>query len=132
MTPDRQRLFDIIAAMLLLLISAPLLLAVAALVKISSPGPVFCRQRRFSRGGKIFWILQFRVTVVVQNGGPSLAVTGPRRVTLIGRFLRHTRLVALPELLSVLRGDTSLFGVRPQPSEDDDWDRHFRALRPAL
>lgn len=132
MTPDKQRLFDLIAAVLLLLVSAPLLLAVAGLVKISSPGPVFCRQRRFSRGGKMFRILQFRATVAVQNGGPSLAVTGPRRVTPIGRFLCHTRLVALPQLLSVLRGETSLFGVRPQPAEDDDWDRHFRALRPAL
>lgn len=132
MTPDKQRLFDIIAAMLLLLVSAPLMLAVAALVKISSPGPVFCRQRRFSRGGKTFRVLQFRSTVAVQNGGPSLAVAGMRRITPIGKFLRHTRLVALPQLLSVLRGETSLFGVRPQPSEDDEWDRHFRALRPAL
>jgi len=132
MTPDKQRLLDLLAALLLLLVSAPLMLAVAALVKISSPGPVFCRQRRFSRGGKMFRILQFRSTVAVQNGGPSLAVTGARRVTPIGRFLRRTRLEALPQLLSVVRGETSLFGVRPQPSEDDDWDRHFRALRPVL
>lgn len=132
MTTDRQRLLDITAATVLLLASAPLMLAAAVLVKISSPGPIFCRQRRFSRGGQTFRILQFRTTVAVQNGGPSLAIAGRRRLTPIGRILRRTRLVALPQLISVLRGETSLFGLRPQSSEYDDWDRHFRALRPAL
>jgi undecaprenyl-phosphate galactose phosphotransferase/putative colanic acid biosynthesis UDP-glucose lipid carrier transferase len=114
MRPDRQRLFDLFAASLLLLLSAPVLLLAAALVKISSPGPIFCRQRFFSRGGQALRILQFRTTVAVQNGGPVMAITGARRLTPIGRFLRYTGLEALPQLISVLHGDMSLAGPWPQ------------------
>lgn len=114
MKPEQQRLFDVIAASLLLLASAPVLLLITVLVKISSPGPVFCRRRFFSRGGQTLRIWQFRATVAVQNGGHFIAVAGERRLTPIGRFLRRSGLEVWPQLFNVLNGDLSLTGPRPQ------------------
>ncbi len=132
MRTDRQRSFDIIAASLLLLLSTPVLLLIAGLVKISSPGPVFYRRRFFSRGGRTLRILQFRATVAVQNGGPCLAIAGERRLTPIGRFLRRTGLERLPRLINVIRGEISLVGPRLQSPDDSDWHSNLSALRPVV
>jgi len=119
MKPDQQRLLDVIAASLLLLASAPVFLPLAALVKISSPGPIFCRRRLFSRGGRALRIWQFRATIAVQNGGPSMAIAGERRLTPIGRFLRRSGLEAWPQLFNVLGGDLRLAGPRLQALDED-------------
>lgn len=109
-----QRMFDLIVASVLLIISLPILLMVAVLVKLSSPGPVFFRQTRLGRGGKTFQILKFRSMIAVQNGGPSVTVAGDRRITPIGRILRRTKLDELPQLLNVVIGDMGLVGPRPE------------------
>jgi len=109
-----QRSFDLIVASLLLMVSLPILLAVAVLVKLSSPGPVFFRQARLGRGGKTFCILKFRSMIAVQNGGPSVTVAGDRRITPIGKILRRTKLDELPQLINVVLGDMSLVGPRPE------------------
>jgi len=109
-----QRSLDLIVASLFLMISLPILLVVAVLVKLSSPGPVFFRQARLGRGGKTFRILKFRSMITVQNGGPSVTVAGDRRITPIGKILRRTKLDELPQLINVVLGEMSLVGPRPE------------------
>jgi len=114
---DKQRLFDLIVASFLLLISAPLFLLLALLVRLSSADPVFFRQTRLGRGGKPFRILKFRTMVANSTNGPVITVAGDRRVTPIGKILRRTKLDELPQLLNVLRGEMSLVGPRPEVPE---------------
>ncbi|MDQ4130723.1 MAG: sugar transferase, partial [Actinomycetota bacterium] len=113
---------------LMLVPAAPILAAVAAAVKLSSPGPVFFRQRRVGRDGRSFDILKFRTMtapVARWSGTPSLAesdtapggVEGEDRRTWVGRFLRRTSLDELPQLLNVLKGDMSVVGPRPERPE---------------
>ncbi len=111
-----KRTFDIVvtaAAMLLLL---PLYAALALLVRLSSPGPVFYRQARVGRDGREFQMLKFRTmrADAEAGSGPVWTVAGDPRVTGIGRVLRRFSLDELPQLWNVLRGDMSLVGPRPE------------------
>jgi exopolysaccharide biosynthesis polyprenyl glycosylphosphotransferase len=122
--------FDRTCAVLLLVLMAPLLIAVAVAVKVSSPGPVFSHQERVGRGGRTFAMLKFRSMQVgaeelVAEPTPMSDGNGvlcePRqdpRVTRVGGVLRRFSLDELPQLLNVLKGDMSLVGPRPPlPSE---------------
>lgn len=108
-----KRCFDVTASTLGLLVSAPLLVVTAALVKVSSPGPVLFRQQRVGLGGQPFELWKFR-TMRVGGGGPQVTADGDTRITRVGRLLRKSKLDELPELLNVLRGDLSLVGPRPE------------------
>ena len=110
-----KRLFDLLGAGLALLLLWPLLLAVALLIRIDSPGPVFFRQERVGRHGRTFSIHKFRTMVAdaAARGGP-LTVGDDPRITRIGRKLRSTRLDELPQLIDVLVGHMSLVGPRPE------------------
>lgn len=108
-----KRALDVGASLAGLVVTAPLLVASAALVKLSSPGPVFFRQVRVGRGGKPFELVKFR-TMRVGNSGPQITAGGDSRITPIGALLRKTKLDELPELVNVLRGDMSLVGPRPE------------------
>ena len=108
-----KRLFDIAAALLVLLISLPLTVVIAAAVKLNSRGPVLFRQARVGRDGKSFVILKFRTMASGESAGLSLTRKGDSRVTGIGRALRNWKLDELPQFLNVLRGDMSLVGPRP-------------------
>ena len=101
-----------VAALALLLLT-PLLLGVALWVKLDSPGPVFFRQERVGRHGVLFLIHKFR-TMRAGSEGLSLTVGDDPRITRAGRFLRHTRIDELPQLMDVLRGAMSLVGPRPE------------------
>lgn len=110
-----KRLFDLIVATLgLALLALPGLL-VALAIRLDSPGPVFFRQQRVGRGGRLFRIHKLRTMRVDAEylGGP-LTVGADPRVTRIGAFLRAHRLDELPQLIDVLRGDMSLVGPRPE------------------
>lgn len=113
-----KRSFDIVASILGLLLLFPLFLALAILIKLDSPRPVFYRGLRAGRNGKAFRIFKFRTMVVnaEQLGGPSSADDDPR-VTAVGRFLRKYKLDELPQLLNVLKGEMSLVGPRPEVLE---------------
>lgn len=117
-----------IAAVGLLIIS-PLFLALALLVKMSSPGPVFFRQARVGRDGKVFDCLKFRTmrlagpaqdAFALKAGSAPGGVEGVDRRTAIGRFMRKTSMDELPQLLNVLRGDMGLVGPRPERPEFAD------------
>lgn len=110
-----KRCFDAFAAAFGLLITAPVLLAVACWIKRDSPGPMFYRGRRAGLGGKPFDMLKFRsmVTNADQVGGPTTSGDDPR-VTRSGRFVRRWKIDELPQLINVLRGEMSLVGPRPE------------------
>ena len=110
-----KRLFDLIVATLgLALLALPGFL-VALAIRLDSPGPVFFRQERVGRGGRVFRIHKLRTmrADAERLGGP-LTVGADPRVTKIGAFLRAHRLDELPQLIDVLRGDMSLVGPRPE------------------
>jgi lipopolysaccharide/colanic/teichoic acid biosynthesis glycosyltransferase len=108
-----KRLFDLLGATLALLLLAPLLLVVAAAVKIDSRGPVFYRQERVGRHGVPFRIHKFR-TMHHGAGGLPLTVGADPRITRVGAFLRRTRIDELPQFIDVLLGRMSLVGPRPE------------------
>lgn len=111
-----RRGMDIALSALVLLLCAPLMVTLAALVKLSSPGPALFRQQRVGRGGRLFWLLKFR-SMRTGGAGPSVTADGDNRITPIGRILRRTKLDELPQFLNVLRGEMSLVGPRPEVPE---------------
>ena len=110
--------FDRVVAAMVLVLLAPLELVIAAVVKLTSPGPVVYRQVRVGRAGRAFVILKFRTMV---DGADRLAANvspqGDPRVTAVGGFLRRWYLDELPQLVNVLRGDMQLVGPRPETPE---------------
>ncbi|MFN9745257.1 MAG: sugar transferase [Betaproteobacteria bacterium] len=108
-----KRLFDIAVSVLALLLLALPMLAIAAWIRLDSPGPVFFRQQRVGRHGVPFSIHKFR-TMRADAGGLPLTVGTDPRITRAGRWLRRTRLDELPQLLDVLAGHMSLVGPRPE------------------
>jgi lipopolysaccharide/colanic/teichoic acid biosynthesis glycosyltransferase len=119
--PDAvSRLRDVTVALFLLLLGAPVLLGAALAVKFSSSGPVFYRQERVGRDGRLFQIWKFRTmrsggqNESAGQNGPFVTAQDDSRVTPLGRYLRSWKLDELPQLFNVLRGDMSLVGPRPQ------------------
>ena len=114
-----KRVLDIVVASLGLVLIAPLMLVIAAMIRLDSPGPAIFRQERIGQGGRRFQILKFRTMV----NGCDLLRDGPHkrpddaRVTRVGRLLRRTSLDELPQLINVLRGEMSLVGPRPELPE---------------
>ncbi|MCE2907443.1 MAG: sugar transferase [Burkholderiaceae bacterium] len=108
-----KRLFDVAVSLLALLLLALPMLAIAAWIRLDSPGPVFFRQQRVGRHGVPFAIHKFR-TMRADAQGLPLTVGADARITRAGRWLRRTRLDELPQLLDVLAGHMSLVGPRPE------------------
>jgi putative colanic acid biosynthesis UDP-glucose lipid carrier transferase len=121
-----KRVFDFIAACILLVVLSIPLAIVAILIKRSSPGPVFFRQRRYGMDGREFRVWKFR-TMTVCEDGPQVtqATQGDQRVTRIGAFLRRTSLDELPQLFNVIEGTMSLVGPRPHASAHNE---QYRSL----
>lgn len=113
-----KRLIDVAFAAVALVVTAPLLVVIAVLVRLSGPGPVLYRQVRSGEGGRLFVMLKFRTMVQdAENGVAVWASKNDPRVTPVGRVLRRTRLDELPQLWNVLRGDMSIVGPRPERPE---------------
>jgi len=110
-----KRAFDLLGAAVALLLLSPLLLALALLIGLDSPGPVFFRQERVGRFGRPFRIHKFRTMVAdAPQRGPALTIGADPRITRSGAWLRRTRLDELPQFIDVLQGHMSLVGPRPE------------------
>jgi exopolysaccharide biosynthesis polyprenyl glycosylphosphotransferase len=110
-----RRCRDIVGSVLLLMVTLPLLLIIACLIKADSLGPVLYRQHRVGLHGQLFTLLKFRsMRADAESGGPQWAAERDPRVTRIGRFIRAARIDELPQLVNVLRGEMSLIGPRPE------------------
>ena len=110
-----KRALDLVSAGTLAILAAPVMLAVAAAVKLDSKGPLFYSQERVGLGGKVFQITKFRtMRVDAEAAGAQWAQKNDPRVTRVGKWLRLCRLDELPQLFSVLRGDMTLVGPRPE------------------
>lgn len=140
---------QIVAAAIGLLLTAPLMLVIAALIKLTSRGPALYTQtgvgmdrrrrtlqpafsrRRVDAGGRPFTIYKFRTMRVSSGDAEVWAQPDDPRVTLLGRVLRKSRLDELPQLFNVLRGDMNIVGPRPeQPNLFKDLHRHTKIGRP--
>ena len=100
-----RRLFDIVIAFVLLVISAPLMLAVALAIKAGGPGPILVKETCIGLGGRRFPVLRFRT---VRHDPDRTMPNWARKLTPIGEVLYHSRIEALPQLINVLRGDMSI------------------------
>lgn len=144
-----KRIVDLAGATTLVVLLSPILLVVAALVKLTSDGPILFIQERVGLNKRKFPMMKFRT---MQNNaealqkslehlneanGPVFKIENDPRITPIGRFMRRTSLDELPQLFNVLRGDMSLVGPRPLPLRDyagfdQDWHRRRFSVRPGI
>jgi lipopolysaccharide/colanic/teichoic acid biosynthesis glycosyltransferase len=126
-----KRVVDLVGAVLLIAVLSPLLLLIALLIKLDSPGPILFWQRRIGRDGHPFSMLKFRTMVdgadeqkpalrhLNQAADGLFKINGDPRITRVGRWLRGTCLDELPQVLHVLTGRMSLVGPRPLVPEED-------------
>jgi exopolysaccharide biosynthesis polyprenyl glycosylphosphotransferase len=144
-----KRILDVVVASVLLVALSPLLLAVALLVRLTSPGPALFAQERVGFNKRRFRMLKFRTMVadaeqrqkelehLNEVSGPVFKIRCDPRITRVGAVLRRTSIDELPQLINVLKGDLSLVGPRPLPVRDYegfDQDRHRRrfSVRPGI
>jgi lipopolysaccharide/colanic/teichoic acid biosynthesis glycosyltransferase len=109
-----MRLLDVSVSVLGIVFLSPLLLVLAAAVKLSSTGPALYRAQRVGKDGQLFHLYKFRTMVVGADTGPRITRKDDPRVTMVGRFLRRTKLDELPQLFNTLKGDMTLVGPRPE------------------
>jgi exopolysaccharide biosynthesis polyprenyl glycosylphosphotransferase len=144
-----KRFLDVTVSFVFLVACAPVLVMVAAMVKLTSEGPVFFCQERVGVNKRRFLMYKFRTMVpnaekmlpqlesMNEAAGPVFKIKNDPRITPIGRVLRRTSLDELPQLINVLRGDMSLVGPRPLPVRDyegfnEDWQRRRFSVRPGI
>ena len=139
-----KRALDLSCAVAVLIVLAPLMLWIAAAIKLTSPGPVFFRQRRVGRNGRAFHVLKFRTMyedaearkaalVKLSDAADGFfKITEDPRVTRVGGVLRRLSLDELPQLLNVLRGEMSLVGPRPLIGAEDSQIEGWRRMRSSL
>jgi exopolysaccharide biosynthesis polyprenyl glycosylphosphotransferase len=144
-----KRVFDVIGSLALLILLSPLLLFVAILIKMTSPGTVFFLQKRVGLNKRQFTIYKFRTMVPAAESiqeslahlnemtGPVFKIKKDPRITPLGRILRRTSIDELPQLFNVLKGDMSLVGPRAIPVRDyqffsEDWHRRRFSVPPGI
>ncbi len=128
-----KRAIDLVGASIGLMLLTPVMLIIAFLIRLDSPGPVFFRQLRRGYRGRLFWVLKFRTMTsdaeqklsALENsnesaGGVLFKLRNDPRVTRLGSFLRRSSLDELPQLINVLRGEMSLVGPRPLQIRDSE------------
>ena len=137
MYPVAKRLFDVIFSTLGLIVLSPILLVVAAAIKLESPGPALYKGARVGLHGNLFKMNKFRTMVINADkiGGSSTPEDDPR-ITRVGRFLRRYKLDELPQLINVFKGEMSFVGPRPQVKWAVDLytpaERQILTVRPGI
>lgn len=111
-----KRVFDVVTSLALLAVASPIMLVTAIAIKLESKGPLIYRQERVGLAGKTFMCLKFRSMCndAEKDGVAVWATKNDARVTRVGRFIRKTRIDELPQLISVLKGEMSMVGPRPE------------------
>jgi exopolysaccharide biosynthesis polyprenyl glycosylphosphotransferase len=143
-----KRAFDMLMSAAVMVLLAPVFLAIAAAIRLDSPGPIFFRQRRVGQNGRLFDMMKFRSmyqdaearleALRAQNemSGPVFKMANDPRVTRVGRFLRKTSLDEFPQFWNVLRGEMSIVGPRPPiPAEVRQykrWQRRRLSMKPGI
>jgi exopolysaccharide biosynthesis polyprenyl glycosylphosphotransferase len=143
-----KRIFDVALSFAALIAFSPVLLGIAAMIRMSSPGPVLFRQTRCGLGGRRFMLYKFRSMInnaeqlraelhqLNELDGPVFKISDDPRITTVGRWLRRFSLDELPQLWNILRGDMSFVGPRPAVPEEveqyEDWQRRRLRMRPGL
>jgi len=152
--PDRiwqlllKRIFDVVISLSALIILSPVFLVVSIMIKLTSPGPVFFRQKRVGLNGRIFTLYKFRTMqadaesklegLMSKNEmqGPVFKIENDPRLTSIGKFLRKFSIDEFPQFWNVLEGDMSIVGPRPpipgEVKKYDSWQRRRLSMRPGL
>ncbi len=127
-----KRAIDLLGSLPGLMLISPMLLGLALAIKLDDRGPIFFRQQRAGLKGQVFKIFKFRTMVVgAENKGAGVFVEEEDpRITRVGKFLRHTSLDELPQLINIVRGEMSLVGPRPTlPYQVENYDqRQMRRL----
>jgi exopolysaccharide biosynthesis polyprenyl glycosylphosphotransferase len=114
-----KRAMDVAVSLIALVITSPFMLFSALAIKLDDGGPIFFKQNRITKDGKIFNVLKFRSMIVdADKDGAKKAEVGDNRITRVGKIIRACRLDELPQLINVLRGDMSLVGPRPERIEN--------------
>lgn len=144
-----KRILDLVIAVPAVILLSPFLAIIAAVIKFTSPGPVFFIQERVGLNKRVFPLIKFRTMVqgaellqaelehLNEVDGAAFKITHDPRVTPLGRLLRKTSIDELPQLINVIKGDMSLVGPRPLPIRDllefnEDWHRRRFCVRPGL
>ncbi len=143
-----KRVFDVVLSFVSLVLLSPLLLTIAAMIKITSPGPVFFQQTRCGLGGRRFMLYKFRSMInnaeqmraelhqLNELDGPVFKISDDPRITTVGRWLRRFSLDELPQLWNIFSGEMSFVGPRPAVPEEvdqyEDWQRRRLRMRPGL
>lgn len=113
-----KRTMDIVLSLIAIVISSPVLLLIAASIKLYDRGPVFYMQERLTRDGEFFKIIKFRsMRMDSEADGAQLAKKGDSRITPVGRVIRRTHFDELPQLFNILKGEMSFVGPRPEREE---------------
>ena len=121
-----KRTIDIVISATALVLLSPFLLLIAALIKLTSPGPAIFRQRRYGLDGQVIDVLKFRTMKVVEDGPVvTQATINDQRITPLGRFLRRYSIDELPQLWNVLSGEMSMVGPRPHAVAHNEQYRHL-------
>lgn len=110
-----KRSFDLVASIIGFIVLIPVLIVVSIVIKADSRGPIFFRQERRTKDGKVFKMLKFRSMIVnaEQIGTGLFSYDNDPRITRVGKILRKTSIDELPQLINVIKGDISLVGPRP-------------------
>lgn len=109
-----KRVFDLISSLIGFIFFLPLFLIISLIIKLSSPGPIFFKQKRIGKDNEEFYILKFRtMRIDTPNVATHLLENPDKYITKIGKVLRKTSLDELPQLINIIRGEMSVVGPRP-------------------
>jgi lipopolysaccharide/colanic/teichoic acid biosynthesis glycosyltransferase len=143
-----KRMFDLILGIMAMILLIPIFPIIAIMIKLDSPGPVFYRQQRVGKGGKLFIFYKFRSMVkgadeerervqdLNEQDGPIFKIKADPRITAVGGFLRRSSLDEIPQIINVVIGNMSIVGPRPPlPSEVagyQSWHRRRLEVKPGI